>query len=137
MRIGLDTNLLVRWIVNDDPRQVSQVRQLFANLKADQVFFVSLIVLVELAWVLRRNYGYTLRDVAYAIDRLCTTRFLEIEEQALVMQGLDRLLNDNADLADALIAALNVQAGCATTYTFDKSASKIPGMTFLSPGPHA
>jgi predicted nucleic-acid-binding protein len=128
---AVDTNVLLRYIVRDDQRQFdTAVMFLGARTAADPVF-VSLIVAVELIWVLRRQYRYPREDIRTAIMALMEAAEVVFEDE----EYLSALLASfpKGDIADHLIAHCATRAGCSSTVTFDKVAvSGIPSMELLS-----
>lgn len=130
--IGLDANLLVRYVVVDDPHQVALVRELMAGLSAAQPGFVSLITVVELCWVLQQSYRMPARDVRQVISTLTRSQDLVVEDTDLVERALLETAKTGADIADALVAAAGRLAGCTETLTFDRRAARLPGMRLLS-----
>lgn len=125
--IGLDTNVLVRFLVRDDVEQAERARVLIEGRRAEDPGFISLIVLVELTWVLRRTYDISASDVTAVIARLLDASCFVLQEADLVR----RALRSTAELADVLIAELGSAAGCRTTVTFDRLASRHPAMTLI------
>ncbi len=123
--IGLDTNILIRYIVQDDEEQALAATHLIENQCTEQsTGFVSVVVLVELVWVLAASYEYG-KDVVVAVMRqiLQTTEFT-VEDGDVVWQALREFETGNADFADCLIAHRNHSKGCATTYSFDHRAAR-------------
>ena len=129
--IGLDTNVLVRYVVVDDPEQVRRVRELMNNLTPADPGFVSLVTLVELVWVLRQAYRLSSGDVRTVVGSLLAARELVVERAELVAAALSEAAAAGADVADALVAALGRTAGCSETVTFDRRAARLPGMRLL------
>ena len=135
--IGLDTNVLVRYLAQDDPAQSAKATQLIeGELNERQPGFISLIVIVETCWVLKRLYGATPAELRETMNDLVDARQLSVERRPLVSRALVRLAKlagsaaATADIADALIAEIAADAGCDRTMTFDKAATKL-GMTLL------
>ena len=129
--IGLDTNVLVRYLVQDEAAQAARATRLIEReLNEREPGFVGLIVLVETCWVLKRLYGATAAELHDTVRDLLDTRQLAVENRALVARALGRATNDGADIADALIAECALSAGCRRTVTFDKAAAKA-GMALL------
>ena len=129
---GLDTNVLLRLVLDDDPRQQAAALRIGASFDDVNRGFVSLIVLVELYWALRSRYRQP-KDVALnAIGRLMATRGLVFEGAEAVTRALYRAAHSRADFADAVIAERNLDLGCARTMTFDRDAAKaIPSTELL------
>ncbi len=130
--IGIDTNILVRYITQDDARQAAlAVRFIEGGLSAEAPGHASLVVLAELAWVLRSNYEATPDEVVRAMTLLLTDARFVIQEKSAVWAALDIYRDGGLDFGDTLIAALDRNAGCTQTMTFDAKATRIPGMTLL------
>jgi len=126
--IGLDTNVLVRYVMQDDPRQSPRATRLIDSLAPQAPGYVSLVVLVELVWVLRSNYGLARGQVATVLETLLRSKELLIERAETLAQALERFESAGADFADALIERIAAAAGCEATYTFDAGAIKGAGM---------
>jgi len=127
--IGLDTNVLVRYLAQDDPVQTARATKLIERELSDTVpGYISLVVLMETCWVLKRLYGAT-RDEQRAMARgLLDARQLVVERRISVSRAIDK--STNGEFADALIAELAREAGCSRLVTFDKRAAKV-GMSLL------
>jgi len=124
--IGLDTNVLVRYIMRDDPTQTEVADAVMAQLTAREPGFVSPIVLAELWWVLGSSYHRTSSERCDLFAELLDADELRIANHPAARQGLARA-REGADFADAFIAAMNVEFGCATA-TFDRAAVQLAGM---------
>lgn len=129
--IGLDTNVLVRYVMQDDPRQSPRANRLIESLSADRPGFVPLVALVELVWVLSGSYGLARAQVAAVLGTLLRSKELVLDRADVVAQALKRFSEDNADLADALIERLAAAAGCPATLTFDAGAVRAARMTLV------
>lgn len=129
--IGLDTNVLVRYLAQDEAAPSARATRLIEHeLSEREPGFIGLIVLVETCWVLKRLYGATVAELHETVRDLLDSKQLTMENRALVARALGRATDDRADLADALIAECAAGAGCKRTVTFDKSAAKA-GMAVL------
>lgn len=128
--IGLDTNVLVRYIAQDDADQSLRATRLVDSLDAGRQGFVSVVALVELHWVLRRSYGFSRKDAATVVRRLLDSQELQLQEADAVRRALARLTGDT-DFADALINELGRAAGCGCTATFDRAAAHLPEMSLV------
>ena len=128
--IGLDTNVLVRYLVQDDPDQSARATALIEGLDEQRRGFVSIVVLVELSWVLRRAYGVSVDDVHAVVDRLLRAREVVVQEADVVRLALRRALA-GADFPDAVIGELGSRAGCEATVTFDARAAELAGMRLV------
>ena len=123
--IGLDTNVLVRYLVQDDAAQASAASRLIGTqCTSDDPGFVSLLVLAELVWVLDRAYGYARHQVADVLNAILTAAELKAEQPDLARRALVDFEHGPADFADYLIGHVNAASGCSTTATFDKRAMK-------------
>jgi predicted nucleic-acid-binding protein len=130
--IGLDTNVLVRFLAQDDALQSAAANGLFEHrLTETEPGYISTVVLVETAWVLERCYGVRGPDLAGVIERLLQTATLVVEHEQAAFRALTALRAGRGGFADALIVALAAEAGCATTVTFDRAASRLDGATLL------
>ena len=131
--IGLDTNLLVRYVTQDDAVQSRRVsRALDQRLSVRQPGFVSIVALTELVWVLQGRFGATRAEICATLEELLTDERFRVQHEGAVWRALDEFeLSTRADFADALIAALGQEQGCTSTLTFDRRASRIPGMELL------
>ncbi|HEY4052494.1 MAG TPA: type II toxin-antitoxin system VapC family toxin [Terriglobales bacterium] len=128
---GLDTNVLVRYVVQDDPAQSATATRLIENFTAAEPGFVSMIVVVETVWVLQSNYKAERREIARVLEALLRSRELVVEHAELVWQALRIFAQSGADFADCLTERSGHAAGCDETVTFDQRASRTAGMKFL------
>lgn len=129
--IGLDTNVLVRYVMQDDPRQSPRATRLVESLSADEPGYVPLVALVELVWVLSGSYGLSRGQVVTVLDTLLRSKELVLDRADLVGQALSRYASGGADFADALIERIAAGAGCSVTMTFDTGAVKTASMTLV------
>lgn len=130
---GLDTNVLVRYLVQDDPRQAAVATRFIETQCSDESpCFIGQIVLCELAWVLESNYGQSRAEIAAVIEQLLQVGQLEVMEPDVAWRALDDYKNSNADFPDHLMARINESQGCEVTLTFDKTASKQPSFNLLT-----
>jgi predicted nucleic-acid-binding protein len=129
---GIDTNILVRFLVRDDPEQAQTVRSLFerAEIENDR-FHVSSIVLCELVWVLRSRYRLGREDVCSILDALLDIGLLQIQDRDLARRALAEFRQGPADFSDYLIGWQDRRAGCEETLTFDGGLDGAPGFTIL------
>ena len=126
--IGLDTNILVRYLAQDDPRQSPLATEIIERrLSEANPGFLSVVVMVETVWVLHRAYGLAEAEIAAAIERMLQADSLVVENEQEVFAAMIALKEGRGAFADALIAALGTRAGCAHTLTFDKAALGLPG----------
>lgn len=127
---GLDTNVLVRFLVRDDEAQFAAADQVMQGLTPAAPGFITQVTLVEFYWVLTRAYGYPRATCLAAIGQLVATRSLEFEDGEGVVRALT-LAEEGADFADALIQSSMELFGVNTTVTFDRRAARALGWTLL------
>jgi predicted nucleic-acid-binding protein len=129
--IGLDTNVLVRYITQDDPDQTKIASSLIRSRTADSPGYVSLVTIGEPYWVLRRSFKTPRVGILVAFEALLHSEELVIQEGRLVEEALMRAILGNADFSDCLIECCSRAAGCTAVYTFDRKAAKSAGMQLL------
>lgn len=129
--IGIDTNLLIRLAMQDDPIQCAKVDLFLASLSRREVGFISLVTLIESVWVLGKRYNLSKSDIVGFIQALLDAPELTMEREEAVSQALQRFKVSTADFADCLIERIGALAGCRETVTFDQDASKFSGMRLL------
>jgi predicted nucleic-acid-binding protein len=130
--IGLDTNVLVRYIMQDDIKQSPLATRLIESLSAEAPGFVPLVSVVELGWVLSSAYELNRDQLVEAFAGLLRTKELVVERAEIVWKALRVLQSANADFADCLIACSAAAAGCAKIMTFDRGAVKNGSMTLIA-----
>ena len=130
--IGLDTNVLVRYIMQDDAKQSSLATRLVESLTVESPGFVPLVSVVELAWVLSSAYDLDRGQVVDAFEALLRTKELVVERAETVWKALRVFQSANADFADCLIERSAAVAGCDRTVTFDRGAASGCGMTLVT-----
>lgn len=129
--IGLDTNVLVRYLVQDDRAQAARATRLIEReLSERRPGYIGLVVLVEMCWVLQRLYAVNAVEIEETIRDLLAARQLVVADRAVVNAALARCSANGGDFADALIDACARAAGCDQVVTFDATAAKV-GMTRL------
>jgi predicted nucleic-acid-binding protein len=131
---GLDTNVIVRFLMKDDAEQAALANTVFAELTAVAPGFVCREVLVELVWVLQKIYRLPRTDIADAVEGLLGAREIVVESADHVAVAVDRLRKGGVGFADQMIALAGQGAGCRTTVTFDRKAAGLPGMRLLGTG---
>lgn len=129
---GLDTNVLVRFLVKDD---APQARRAAAYIRAechpDRPCLVNRIVLCELDWVLASAYGYPRAEIAGVVEKLLRADALLVEDSETAWQALRAYRTGAADLADCLMGAVNRRLGCDSTATFDRAAARLAEFELL------
>ncbi len=129
--IGLDTNVLVRYIMQDDAKQAAKATKLIEGLTAQEPGFITLVSVVELVWVLSSAYLLDRDQIVQALDVILRSKQLVVDQAGHVLRALRAFGAGRADFADFLIERTAVAAGCAKTMTFDVAASKTAGMTLI------
>jgi predicted nucleic-acid-binding protein len=130
---GLDTNVLVRWIVDDDARQVKRVQRLFEEARLQRsTLFVPSTVMLELEWVLRSRYGLGKQTVLGAFNALLETQELAFQDEPAVERALSFYRQSSADFADCLHAGQCGSAGRVPMITFDNVAARLPSVELLN-----
>jgi len=124
---GLDTNILVRFLVRDDRRQAEAASAYIRKVISDGgACFINLIVFCELVWVLESAYGYGKPEIAGVLEKMLATRQFEIETKDIVRQAVHDYREGSGDIADYLIGRANHSRGCDRTATFDRSLKSSP-----------
>jgi predicted nucleic-acid-binding protein len=130
---GVDTNVLVRWLVDDDAVQSAQVQRLFELALTNQTrLFVASTVVLELEWVLRSRYGYGKAAISLALTTLLETQEIEIQAEATLEKALHLFRQGGADFADCLHAGLCAAADQSPLLTFDTKAARLPGIKMIA-----
>jgi len=129
--IGIDTNLLVRLAMQDNPVQCAKVDLFLCGLSRENAGFISLVTLIETVWVLGNRYRRRKPDVMRFLEELLNAPELTLEKELAVSEALTRFRGSSAEFADCLIERLGHHAGCLHTVTFDEGASKSAGTVSL------
>lgn len=126
--IGLDTNILVRYLTQDDPIQSAKAREVVERrLTEEKPGFVSIVAMVETVRVLERAYRLRPHEIVGAVERMLQTDVLVVENEQEVFTALIALKEGQGSFADAVIAALGARVSCSSTLTFDRKALRLPG----------
>lgn len=126
--LGIDTNVLVRFLVRDDEAQFEKARKLIKReVAAGNRVFISQLVLLETEWVLRSLYSLPKGQIIEALSGLLDATDVRFEDEPAIEEALFSWKEASADFADCLIGARNLRLGCRATATFDTKASKLPG----------
>jgi predicted nucleic-acid-binding protein len=125
--IGLDTNVLIRYLAQDDPAQSARATEIIERrLSGKNLGFVSVVAMAETVWVLDRAYGLSDEDLVAAIERTLQADVLVVESEQEVFAAMIALKEGRGSFSDALIGALGAAAGCSATVTFDRKALRLP-----------
>ncbi|OYT93674.1 MAG: twitching motility protein PilT [Burkholderiales bacterium PBB3] len=129
---GLDTNVLVRYLIQDDVRQGFLAKRLVdAALARGETLFVPITVLLELEWVLRSNFEFPKSQIIHTISSLLAAKEIEIESETSAEVALELFRQNKADFADCIHIALAHAAGHDPLWTFDKAASNVNGASLI------
>lgn len=130
---GLDTNVLVRYLAADDPKQLAAVEKLMAEGQRNrEPFFLSAIVLCELVWVLAKRYDQGKPQIIQAMEQILDMDQFRIEYDAVVRRSLAAFRTGKGDFSDYLIAEISKQHGCRDLVTFDRALKNSAGITVLA-----
>lgn len=131
--VGLDTNILVRFLTQDDPKQCVMVNKLMQEFEEkNQNLWISLVVVCELVWVLESCYDQTKAEVNSALMQLLQVQQLKIDHAEVIQEALrDYLKHKKIDFSDCLIAHCNKAENCEYTLTFDQVAAKLESVKLL------
>jgi len=128
--IGLDTNVLVRYLVADDADQLEEVDRLVAEAKEmGETFHIDTIVLCETVWVLKSSYGFSRQQILMALEQIA--KLFKLSDSALLPSVLDSFRSAKGDFSDYLIGERNLRAGCSYTATFDQNLKQALGFQLL------
>ncbi len=126
--LGIDTNVLVRFLVRDDEAQFERARRLIKReVSAGRCVFVNQLVIMEAEWVLRSRYAVSKHQIIETLTGLLGAADIQFEDEPAMEQALFLWKDSAADFADCLIGAKNRRLGCRATASFDTKASKLPG----------
>lgn len=126
--LGIDTNVLVRFLIRDDEAQFEKARKLIRReIAAGRRVFVNQLVLMETEWVLRSRYAVPKTQIVEAVSGLLNATDVQFEDEPAIEEALFTWKDSIADFADCLIGAKNRRMGCRATATFDAKASRLPG----------
>ncbi|MBF7054652.1 type II toxin-antitoxin system VapC family toxin [Halomonas sp. KAO] len=130
--IGLDTNVVVRYVAQDDTQQSPKATAMIESLSTDEPGFITMVSMVELVWILQSCYQATKEETVNVLETILRTRELVVEQAEIVWQALRRFDGAKADFADCLIERCASAAGCPHIVTFDKQAANTAGMRLLN-----
>ena len=130
--IGLDTNVLVRYIAQDDATQSQRASTLIESLTDVNQGFISVVAVVELVWVMQGSYQTTQREIVAILEKLLRVGVFHVENAEVVLKALHIYAHTNTDFADCLIERSGHHARCSHTVTFDSAAAKRAGMCLIA-----
>jgi predicted nucleic-acid-binding protein len=130
--VGIDTNVLVRYVTEDDEIETSLAAKLIDKyLGAKNSIFINNIVVCELIWVLIRLYQYNKPEIINLLKEMLATIEFTFEDQSLLLRCVLDYAEKDADFADILIGNINLNQKCKTTFTFDKKASALKSFEII------
>lgn len=130
---GLDTNVLIRYLVRDDKEQATKASTYIQKqIASGEDCFINHIVLCELVWVLESAYEYRKKEISDVLEKILMIKQFEVELKDTVRQAINEYVHGNGDLADYLIGRINHLNGCDTTATFDHSLKNSRDFIVLS-----
>lgn len=129
--IGLDTNVVIRYITHDDPNQTPAAIRLISSLTPESPGFLSLVVIVEMVWVLEDVYDFRNDRIRELLEMLLRSEEILVEREEIVQQALRKFGTEKGDFSDCLTERLAHAAGCGHTATFDRKASARAGMRLI------
>lgn len=130
--IGVDTNVLVRFLTGNDASQHSAVMSFFAARTAAEPAYIGAVTLAETVWVLRRRYGLPVDEIVESLAMIIDSDDFVVEGREAVDAARSGTIKPS-QLTDCLVALLNERAGCSRTLTFDRSAARVvPSMELLA-----
>ena len=129
--VGIDTNILVRLFAEDDPVQLRLAKKFFGERVRYETGYVSLIVIVELVWVLTRVYGFKKEGLLEVLTDLSLSDDIEIEQPEIFAAALRGFQKTGGQFSDLLITCSALRSGCSETFTFDEGTANKAGMTLL------
>lgn len=131
--IGIDTNVFLRYVLDDDKKQWEIVNDFILLRSAHSPILVDPIVWVECEWVMRTVYKLDREAIVIRLEVALVSGQFKMEKPDLCRAALEDYRSKRAELVDCLVARLNSANGCSTTYTFDKKAARLPHATLLAP----
>jgi predicted nucleic-acid-binding protein len=130
--IGLDTNIVLRYLLQDDPRQTVLANQIIdQELSGENPGVISLVAILEVVWVLRSLLKRTPAEIASHIEQLLAADTLKVQNESQVFQAAYALKHGTGEFEDALLGAVDAWIGCTKTLTFDRRALKLPNFQLL------
>jgi predicted nucleic-acid-binding protein len=131
--IGLDTNVIIRYLMADEKKQFTLAEKLIESaILHKKAIQINLVVICEIVWVLSYHYELKRNEIKEFLSKIFHAEHIEVENREWALEAFNAYQNSQADFADCLIGVVNLSLGCKTTYTFDKKASKLAFFTVLN-----
>jgi predicted nucleic-acid-binding protein len=130
--IGLDTNVIIRYLMKDDFKQFAKAEKLIElTIKKKESLHICLVVICEVVWVLKYHYKLTKEEICNFLGMLLHADHIEVENREIALNSFKEYQNSQADFADCIIGHTNRSEGCVTTFTFDAKAVKLASFSKL------
>lgn len=129
--IGLDTNVVIRYITHDDPIQTPSAIRLVNSLTPENPGFLPLVAILEMVWVLEDVYDFPNDRIRETLEMLLRSKEILLEREEIVQQAMRRFATEKGDFSDCLIERCAHAAGCSHTATFDRKAATRAGMRLI------
>jgi predicted nucleic-acid-binding protein len=127
--IGLDTNILIRFVAQDDAINSPRANIIMKSLSREEPGWIAITAIAEFAWVMTRTFRINRADIYSMLDMFLIWPDIVVEQADLVRKAANLFLSGNAEFSDYLVACSGHAAGCSRTLTFDRKAAKSAGMT--------
>ncbi len=127
--IGLDTNILIRYVAQDDTLLTPRANAVMAGLTPEDPGWIALTAVAEFVWVMKRRFKMDRNRIHFLLQSFLSQPSLVIEQPELVRKAARLYVQGTADFTDSLVACSGHAAGCSSTLTFDRKAAKSAGMT--------
>lgn len=128
---GLDANVVIRFFIEDNPKQFQSAVRLLESFTSESPGYISLVCLAEFVWVARARYAIPKAQLIVWISRMLLAPELVFEDESVVAETIRRFAESKSDFSDCLIACCCRAAGCESAVTFDRKASSAAGMSVL------
>ena len=129
--VGIDSNVILRFVNHDDKAQTDKARKFIDNLNGDNRGYISIVALVEVLWVLESRYKRSKKELRNFLSYLLESSKFSVQYADVIAAIIISEHYRSKDISDQIIAELGLRAGCSNTITFDKRAATIPGMQLL------
>ncbi|MFC5864227.1 PIN domain-containing protein [Acidicapsa dinghuensis] len=131
--IGIDTNVILRYLLQDDPDQARKANRIVDRQLSEQApGFINLVTVLEIVWVLRSLLKQSPSQIAQHLENLLAADVFQVQNEQQVFEAAFALKRNTGEFEDALIGALNAWAGCSHTLTFDRKATRLPNFQFIA-----
>jgi predicted nucleic-acid-binding protein len=130
---GVDTNVLVRYLTNDDTSQAELAERFLDQCRQDgELVFIPILVLCELIWVLDRTFGRNKPVLIEVVENLLATDIFRLEQESTVRRSLEHFRQGKAGFSDYMIGEINREEGCQDPVSFDRALRAASGFQILA-----